>query len=124
MSKIIYREFLGNNQDKAIDGMKEVINTTCYQRSNLWLVAVDCQQWGSFHPQSNLVQLHEQEQTGDADWLNFAVIHHFGNSKTVLAVEPSHILNESPVVVQFPAVNCYVAISVVTHLEQPPSRLA
>jgi hypothetical protein len=44
---------------KASDQMKEVVEAAYYQRIDSLLVGVGHQQWGSFDPQSNVVQLHE-----------------------------------------------------------------
>ncbi|MCA1994831.1 MAG: hypothetical protein LDL41_22700 [Coleofasciculus sp. S288] len=38
MSKIIYREFSANHQDRASPGLKEVVKTAFYQRIDQLLV--------------------------------------------------------------------------------------
>ncbi|WP_256374763.1 hypothetical protein [Allocoleopsis franciscana] len=41
--------------------MKEVVKAADYQRVNSLFVAKGHQQWGSFDPHKNTVQLHEQK---------------------------------------------------------------
>lgn len=64
-------------------------------------VAVGQQQWGRFDPQSDTVQLHEQEQPGDEDLLDFAAIHTLLNGGTVFAVQPDHVPGQSLVAAIF-----------------------
>lgn len=92
-----YREFSGNNQDQASDDLKEVVKAAYYQRIDSLFVAVGQQQWGRFDPQSDTVQLHEQEQPGDEDLLDFAAIHTLLNGGTVFAVQSDRIPAQSPV---------------------------
>jgi hypothetical protein len=55
--------------------MKEVVKAADYQRVDPLFVAKGHQQWGSFDPHENTVQLHEQKQAGDEGLLDFAAIH-------------------------------------------------
>ncbi|MEW6491208.1 MAG: hypothetical protein AB1589_01470 [Cyanobacteriota bacterium] len=96
-----YREFSGNNQDQVSDDLKEVVKAAYYQRIDSLFVAVGQQQWGSFDPQSNTVQLHEQEQPGDEDLLDFAAIHTILNGGTVFAVQSDRVPAQSLVAAIF-----------------------
>jgi hypothetical protein len=96
-----YREFSGNNQEVVSDDLKEVVKAAYYQRIDSLFVAVGHQQWGSFDPQSDSVQLHEQEHPGDQDLLDFAAIHTLLNGGNVFAVEPDRIPSQSPVAAIF-----------------------
>jgi predicted metal-dependent hydrolase len=55
--------------------MKEVVKAADYQRVDSLFVAKGHQQWGSFDPHKSTVQLHEQKQAVDKDFLDFAAIH-------------------------------------------------
>lgn len=96
-----YREFSGNNQEQASKELKEVVKAAYYQRIDSLFVAVGQQQWGSFDPQNDTVQLHEQEQPGDEDLLDFAAIHTLLNGGTVFAVAPEEVPSQSPVAAIF-----------------------
>ena len=86
-----YREFSGNNQDQVSDDLKEVVKAAYYQRIDSLFVAVGQQKWGQFDPHSDTVQLHEQEEPGDEDLLDFAAIHTLLNGGTVFAVQPDRV---------------------------------
>ncbi len=94
---------------------KEGIEAADYQRVDLLYVAVGHQQWDSFDPQNSTVQMHEQQQAGNEDLLNFAAIHTFLKDCTVVAVEPDKFQPNHPLR-QFSATNCSAPKSVVTSL--------
>lgn len=96
-----FREFSGNNQEQASDALKEVVQAAYNQRIDSLFVAVDHQQWGSFDPQSNKVQLHEQHQAGDQDLLDLAAVYTVLNGGTVFAVESERVPAQSPIAAVF-----------------------
>lgn len=96
-----FREFSGNNQEQASDALKEVVPAAYNQRIDSLFVAVDHQQWGSFDPQSNTVQLHEQHQAGDQDLLDLAAVYTVLNGGTVFAVESERVPAQSPIAAVF-----------------------
>lgn len=110
-----YREFSRNNQELVSDGMKEGIEAADYQEVDLLYVAVGHQQWDSFDPQNSMVQMHEQQQAGKEDLLNFAAIYTCLKGCTVVAVEPDKFQPNYPWR-QFSAINCSAPKSVVTSL--------
>ncbi|MEQ8754023.1 MAG: hypothetical protein RID09_10965 [Coleofasciculus sp. G1-WW12-02] len=96
-----FREFSGNNQEQASDALKEVVQAAYNRRIDSLFVALDHQQWGSFDPQSNTVQLHEQHQAGDQDLLDLAAVYTVLNGGTVFAVEPDRVPAQSPIAAVF-----------------------
>lgn len=96
-----YREFSGNNPEQVSDDLKEIVNAAYYQRIDALFVAVGHQQWGSFDPQSNTVQLHDEAQPGDEDLLDFAAVHTLLNGGNVFAVERDRVPASSPVAAIF-----------------------
>lgn len=96
-----FREFSGNNQEQASDALKEVVQAAYNRRIDSLFVALDHQQWGSFDPQSNTVQLHEQHQAGDQDLLDLAAVYTVLNGGTVFAVEPERVPAQSPIAAVF-----------------------
>ncbi|MEQ9357779.1 hypothetical protein [Coleofasciculus chthonoplastes] len=95
------REFSGNNQEQASDALKELVQAAYNQRIDSLFVALDHQQWGSFDPQSNTVQLHEQHQAGDQDLLDLAAVYTVLNGGTVFAVESERVPAQSPIAAVF-----------------------
>lgn len=53
---------------------KEVVKANSYQRIDVWLIAVGCQQWGRVEPQHNMVQLYDIKQSGEKDLLGSTAI--------------------------------------------------
>ncbi|MFP5274493.1 baeRF3 domain-containing protein [Coleofasciculus sp.] len=96
-----FREFSGNNQEQASDALKEVVQAAYNRRIDSLFVALDHQQWGSFDPQSNTVQLHEQHQAGDQDLLDLAAVYTVLNGGTVFAVESERVPAQSPIAAVF-----------------------
>lgn len=90
-----YREFSRNNQELVSDGMKEGIEAADYQEVDLLYVAVGHQQWDSFDPQNSTVQMHEQQQAGKEDLLNFAAIYTFLKVALSLLWNP---ISSSPII--------------------------
>lgn len=96
-----YREFSGNNPEQASNDLKEIVVAAYQRRIASLFVVVGHQQWGSFDPQSNTVQLHEQQEAGDQDLLDFAAIHTFLNGGIVFAVTPEQMPAKSPIAAIF-----------------------
>ena len=92
-----YREFYGNNQELASDDMKEVVKAAYYPRIDSLFVAIGHQQWSSFDPQNSKVRLHEQEQAGDENLLDFTAIHTLLKDGSVFVVETEQVPAKSAV---------------------------
>lgn len=96
-----YREFSGNNQEQASQDLKEVVKAAYYHRVDSLFVATGYQQWGKYDPESDTVQLHEEEQNSDEDLLDFAAVHTLLNGGTVFATEPDQVPGNAPVAAIF-----------------------
>lgn len=84
-----YQELVGVGQ--ASSNLKEVVSAAYYGRVAQLFVAVGQQQWGSFDPQADQLQIHVQPQSGDEDLLDSAAVQTVLNGGTVYAVEPEKI---------------------------------
>lgn len=91
----------GGNTGKASNELKEIISAAYYQRIDSLLVATSQQQWGLFDPTSETVYLHQEEETGDEDLLDFAAAHTLLNGGTVYAVEAEQVPFSTPVAAIF-----------------------
>ncbi|NJM73233.1 MAG: hypothetical protein HC862_25605 [Scytonema sp. RU_4_4] len=81
-----YQELTGTGQTS--NNIKEIVPMAYYKLVDTLFVAVGIQQWGSFTPESNQVELHQEKEIGDEDLMDFAAIHTLLNGGTVYAVEP------------------------------------
>ncbi len=64
-----------SERELASGDIKEIVPAAFDGRVDSLFVAVRVQQWGSFDPQSRKVDLHQREENGDGDLLDFAAIY-------------------------------------------------
>jgi hypothetical protein len=87
-----YRELLGS---RSASGDVKTITLAAYEgRVEVLFAAVGVQQWGTFYPDS--VQLHEGQEPGDEDLLDFAAVHTLLNGGTVHAVKAEELPDRLP----------------------------
>ena len=96
-----FNELFGGGSGIASNNIKEIISAAYYQRVDSLLVAVGQQQWGLFDPTSETVYLHQEEETGDEDLLDFAAAHTLLNGGRVYAVPPEQVPYSTPVAAIF-----------------------
>ena len=71
--------------------IKTVIMAAYRGRVELLFVSIGIQQWGTFDPQKNTVNLHSKAKPGDWDLLDFIAVHTLLNGGTVFAVKPEKV---------------------------------
>jgi hypothetical protein len=96
-----FNELFGGNTGKASNEIKEIVSAAYYQRIDSLLVATTQEQWGLFDPTSETVYLHQEEETGDEDLLDFAAAHTLLNGGTVYAVEAEKVPFSTPIAAIF-----------------------
>ena len=96
-----YRQLAGAGSEQASNDLKEVVPAAYHGRVETLFVAVGLQQWGTFDPETNTVQVHEEAEPGDEDLLDFAAVQALLNSGTVYAVEPEKVPDETPLAAVF-----------------------
>ncbi|NJN08246.1 MAG: hypothetical protein HC815_09705 [Richelia sp. RM1_1_1] len=94
-----YQELVGTGQTS--NNIEEIVAAAYYQRIDTLFVGTSVQQWGSFNPESNQVELHSQQEIGDEDLMDFAAIHTLFNSGTVYAVSPEFVPGNTPLAAVF-----------------------
>ncbi len=94
-----YQELVGTGQTS--NNIKEIVSAAYYQRVDTLFVGVGVQQWGSFTPESNQVELHQEKEIGDEDLMDFAAIHTLLNGGTVYAVESEAVPDNTPLAAVF-----------------------
>jgi hypothetical protein len=90
-----YRQRAGAGNEQASNKLKEVVPAAYHGRVETLFIAVGFQQWGTFDPATNTLQVHEEAEPGDEDLLDFAAIQTLLNSGTVYAVEPQKVPDET-----------------------------
>jgi hypothetical protein len=89
-----FRQFA--DTDQASDDLAEVVPAAYHGRVETLFVALDLQQWGTFDPATNEVQLHQDTKPGDQDLLDSAAVQTLLNGGSVYAVEPEQMPVEAP----------------------------
>ncbi|MFQ4146626.1 hypothetical protein [Chlorogloeopsis sp. ULAP02] len=90
-----YQALLGTG--KTASSIQEVVTAAYYQRVESVFVPVGQQKWGHFNPNTNRVQVHPEQETGDEDLMDFAALHTLLNGGTVFAVTPEQVPGDKPI---------------------------
>lgn len=75
----------------ASDDFHEIIPGCAYSRVDTLFVPVGEYRWGRFDPESNTVEVHESQESGDGDLLNYAAVTAYLNGATVHALRPENM---------------------------------
>lgn len=94
-----YRELAGTG--KTSTALEEAVSAAYYGRVDQLFVAIGMQQWGTFDPDANAIDLHSEPQPGDEDLLDAAAIQTLLNGGTVYAVEPGQVPDDAPLAAVF-----------------------
>ncbi|MDY6876506.1 MAG: hypothetical protein SWK90_09955 [Chloroflexota bacterium] len=86
-----YRQLAGAGSGQASSDLKEVVPAAYHGRVETLFVAIGVQRWGTFDPNTNVVQLHSEAKPGDEDSLDFAAIQTLLNGGTVYAVKGEEV---------------------------------
>jgi hypothetical protein len=73
--------------DRASDDLAEIVPAAYHGRVDALFVALDLRQWGTFDPEMNEVQLHDDAKPGVQDLLDLAAVQTLINGGRVYAVE-------------------------------------
>jgi hypothetical protein len=90
-----YRQLAGAGSERASNDLKEIVPAAYHGRVETLFVTVGLQQWGTFDPETNAVQLHSKAKPGDEDLLDFVAVHTLLNGGTAYAVEPEKVPAEA-----------------------------
>ncbi|WP_242032000.1 hypothetical protein [Microcoleus sp. FACHB-672] len=95
-----YQELAAITEKTSTD-VEEAVSAAYYGRVEELFVAVGVQQWGTFNPDTNIIEIHQEAEVGDDDLLNSAAIQPILNGGTVYAVEPEKVPAEAPLAAVF-----------------------
>lgn len=91
-----YRRYRGANPGLISNAIREVVSAAYYGRIDTLFVDTHAQQWGWFDSQNNIIHIHEGQEQGDEDVLDFAAIHTLLNSGQVYDLDRSELSEDSP----------------------------
>lgn len=91
-----YAEFSGNNPEQASKDLEEIVKAAYYQRVDSLIASVNQHRWGHFDPESNSVEVHDTEQPGDEDLIDFAAVHAALNGAPVFIVPDHELPDDTP----------------------------
>lgn len=72
-----FEDLIYQNGDLASDDFHEIIPACAYSRVDTLFVPMGQYRWGRFNPETNTVEVHESQQPGDGDLLNYAALQSF-----------------------------------------------
>lgn len=82
-----YAQLAGQDDQRASTDLREIAPASYFEKTDLIFVRRGFRQWGSFDPESNAVELHEDWQPGDYDLADFSCAHTFLNGGAVYVLE-------------------------------------
>ncbi len=83
-----FEDLYFQNGELASDDFHEIIPACAYSRVDTLFVPSGQYRWGRFDPSSNTVEVHESQEAGDGDLLNYAALQSYLNGATVHVLEP------------------------------------
>ena len=86
-----FEQLYYQNEDMASDDFHEIIPGCAYSRVDTLFVPVGEYRWGRFDADTNTVEVHESQQPGDGDLLNYAAVSAYLNGATVHALNPENM---------------------------------
>lgn len=89
-----FQHLKGTASDRVSQELEEIVRASYYERIEALFVALDTQHWGSFDPETNEVEFHQEAQPAGLDLLDFAAAHTLMNGGRVYVVNNKIIPNE------------------------------
>lgn len=86
-----FRETYHQNGGLASSNFHEILPACAYGRVDTLFVPVGQYRWGRFDPETNTVEVHDSQQPGDGDLLNYAAVSAYMNGARVHALQPSNM---------------------------------
>jgi len=83
-----FEDLYFQNEELASDDFHEIIPACAYGRVEALFVPMGQYRWGRFDPDTNTVEVHESQQPGDGDLLNYAALQSYLNAATVHVLQP------------------------------------
>jgi hypothetical protein len=89
-----YRQLTGTG--RVVSDISGVVTAAYEGRIETLFVAIDVQQWGIFHGESRVVEVHQEAVAGSEDLVNVAAMYTLQRRGTVYAVAPQQMPDRTP----------------------------
>jgi len=83
-----FEQLYYQDEQMASDDFHEIIPGCAYSRVDTLFVPIGEYRWGRFYPDTNTVEVHENQESGDGDLLNYAAVKAYLNGATVHVLRP------------------------------------
>jgi hypothetical protein len=83
-----FEQLYYQDEKMASDDFHEIIPGCAYSRVDTLFVPVGEYRWGRFDPDTNTVEVHEEQKPGDGDLFNYAAVKAYLNGATVHVLRP------------------------------------
>lgn len=83
-----FEQLYYQDEDMASDNFHEIVPGCAYSRVDTLFVPIGEHRWGRFDAESNTVEVHEEQEAGDGDLLNYAAVSAYLNGARVHALRP------------------------------------
>jgi hypothetical protein len=87
--------------ERASDNLREIVPAAYFGRIESLFIAIDQEQWGTFHPTTNTLHVHREGRFNDDDLLDIAATQTLLHGGSVYAVEHVHMPGERPLAAVF-----------------------
>jgi hypothetical protein len=89
------------NTEQASKDVRAIVPAAHYGRVDTLFVALGLQHWGAFDPQTNMIDIHGEEEPGDEDLLDLAAVQTLLHGGKVYALEPARVPDGVPLAAVF-----------------------
>jgi hypothetical protein len=96
-----YNQFAGNGSGLTSTDLLEILQASLAARVETLFVPEDSQQWGTFDPTANKIELSDAPRIGDQDLFDLAAIQTYLSGGTVFVVNPNQVPGEGPLAAIF-----------------------
>ena len=111
-SKENFHQELGHGDGLASDDLNEIVPASVFSRVHDLFIPIGEHRWGNYDETSNTVEIHDDQEAGDLDLLNFACVQTYLNGGTVHALRPENMPEEGQLIAatfRYPAENMAAA---------------
>jgi hypothetical protein len=86
-----YLQLAGQASERVADALEKIVPAAYHGRIETLFIAAGVQQWGVFNTDTNEIEFHDQNESGDESLLDLAAIQSYLKGGTVYAVEPDKV---------------------------------
>ena len=100
-AKEVFHSRRGNEDGLTSEDLREIIPAAMFSRIDALFVPIGAHKWGTYDPNENAVHLHDEQQSGDDDLMDFAAVYTYLNGGQVHALRRENMPVPSDVAASF-----------------------